>query len=78
MPLGGALEPLFDARPGDDRRSIAESEPRPQGAVFVPKSVELSVESLELAGEIGIVGFGEPMPNPRSSFARLVDSVVDL
>src|SRR5256885_13031866 len=39
--LGGPLQAFLDARTGDDRVSIAEAQPCPEGTVLVPEAVGL-------------------------------------
>jgi hypothetical protein len=74
----GALEALFDPRPGDDVVAIAEAEGCFQRAFLVPEVVELSAEVLELRGRGWVVPLRQHMPQLGPLLAQLLDLLVDL
>ena len=72
---GGAFEPLFDARAGNDLLAVAEEERGADCAVLVPQLLELGVERADLLANVGVVLRGESMPRAvRSSLRRSISS----
>ena len=71
--LGRALEALFDAGAGDDVVAIAEAELRLQRALFVPETLEMIAQTLELGGRCWVVTLGEHVPQLDTPLARLID-----
>src|SRR5438477_10750482 len=76
--LRGPLEPLFDARPGDDVLAVAEAEGRLQRSLLVPQVVEALAQRLELGGDLRIVTPGELVPELCPPLAQSFDVFVDL
>src|SRR6266536_648080 len=76
--LGGALEPLFDARSRHDVVAIAEAERCFQRPLLVPEVVELVAQILELGGGLRVVTLRQDVPQLRSPLARFFDLLVNL
>src|SRR5207302_9855301 len=76
--LRGPLEPLFDARPGDDVLAVAEAEGRLQRSLLVPQVVKALAQRLELGGDLRVVTPGELVPELRPPLAQSFDVFVDL
>jgi hypothetical protein len=75
--LGGAFQPLFDARAGHDVLAVAEAQPRTECAMLVPEGVELCVEPADVVADGRVVLGGEPMPQLRPLFTQRLDLLVD-
>src|SRR4051812_14249849 len=73
-----SLEPLFDARPGDDVVAVAEAEGRLQRTLLVPEMVETGAQTLQLSGGGWVVPLGEDVPQLRSPLAFLLDLLMDV
>ena len=77
-PLGGALEPLFDAGAGDDLRGVPEPDLGAEHSLFVPEPVEGRIDTADLLAELGVVLGGERVPELDSLVAQALDLLMDL
>ena len=75
---GRALEPLFDPRAGDDLVPVAEAHPGAQGAVLVPKPVELRVKAVDVSHDGRVVLSGELLVQANALRAEAIDLLVYL
>ncbi len=75
---GRALEPLFDPRAGNDLVPVAEAHPGAQGAVLVPKPVELRVEAVDVSHDGRVVLSGELLVQANALRAEAIDLLVYL
>src|SRR5437763_1457938 len=76
--LRRALQPLFDPRAGHDVVPVAEAHLGPQGAVLVPKPVELRVQPVDVGHDACVVFSGEALVQVGALVAQTVYVLMDL
>ena len=76
--LSGAVQPFLGPGPLDDLLSVAVADRGARLALLVPEPVEPPVELVELSGKLGIMTFGEPVPELGPALGRILDLDADV